>query len=609
MQVYTKILIGMVVGALVGGFLGPNAATLEHDLYVIPDGRGVEVRLKLDEPSSKLNLPKAPLELAREGEVRRGTFKDVKGEPVELITWIAVSFKVTDQINLLGGDALHKQIGEVKTGARVQGWLKIEHTALESGGFILSPQPVSSLGTAIIDFLKPIGALFMRLIKMVIVPLVFASLLVGVAGLGDVRKLGRVGGKTLGLYLITTAIAIMIGLTVAHFMRPGDYIAEADRAALVAQFSGSASTTSEAAAKAPSMTDNILAFVPENPIQALSSGDMLQVIFFAAILGVALTMIPVGNGRVVVNFFDRIQQAMIVIIHMVMALAPYGVAALIAEVVGTSGLSILKALLVYGLAVLLGLAIHAGVVYGGLVRWKAKISWFAFMKAIRPAQLIAFSTSSSSAALPISIECAEENLGVSSPVASFVLPLGATVNMDGTALYQGVAAIFIAQVFQIDLTLMDQLAIVFAATMASVGAAGVPGAGMITLAMVLTSAGIPQVGLALILGMDRLLDMFRTAVNVTGDMAVTSVMAVSEGEVLSPLTSGRDRADPARGFERRLEHSKPKPILPDHEMSLSPQPLAPEASPAVAVVTAKKKDEGEQRKKKRKGKKKKGKGR
>ncbi|MBW2465276.1 MAG: dicarboxylate/amino acid:cation symporter [Deltaproteobacteria bacterium] len=243
-----------------------------------------------------------------------------------------------------------------------------------------------------------------------------------------------------------------------------------------------------------------------------------------------------------------------------MSLAPYGVAALVADVIGQAGLSVLSALLVYAITVIIGLTIQAVLVYGSIVRFLAKLPVRKFIRAIRPAQLIAFSTSSSSAALPVSMECAEENLGVSNAVSSFVLPLGSTVNMDGTALYQGVAAIFIAQVFQVDLTLGDQVAIVASATMASIGAAGVPGAGIVTLAMVLSATGIPAVGIALILGMDRLLDMFRTAVNVTGDLSVTAAMAAGEGEELAVLSKEDDAADPDRGFEGRLkgrEHAVP----------------------------------------------------
>jgi Na+/H+-dicarboxylate symporter len=289
---------------------------------------------------------------------------------------------------------------------------------------------------------------------------------------------------------------------------------------------------------------------------------MLQVIFFAVLLGVALTFLDNKNGQPVVTLMDRIQNAMVVIIHIVMKIAPYGVAALVAEVVGTSGFSVLKGLFVYGLAVLIGLALHGVIVYGLIVKYLAKLPIFGFLRAARPAQLIAFSTSSSSAALPVSMECAEENLGVSNPVASFVIPLGSTVNMDGTALYQGVAAIFIAQVFQMDLSFGDQIGIVATATMASIGAAGVPGAGMVTLAMVLTASGIPTVGVALILGMDRLLDMFRTGLNVTGDLAVTAAMGRSEGDELKVLSKDEDKGDHKRGFERRLDGGQ-EPIEPE----------------------------------------------
>ncbi len=563
MQIYTKILIGMAVGAIVGLTLGPNSTLLEKDLYKVADGRAVELRLEREDADSRLRLPRGvPLEL-RHVETVEGALTDSQGETHTVPAWVKVRFRLNERLLLRDeGGKLQAQLGNKKLGQSVEAWLRITAEPLDAGGFTLAPMPVSALGDSIVTWAQPVGKLFMRLIQMVIVPLVFASLLVGVASLGDVRKLGRLGGKTLGLYMLTTAVAVTIGLVVAHLFQPGSFIAEADRAALLAQFGSAAEGKTEAAAMAPSAMDNVLAIIPLNPIESLASGNMLQIIFFAVVLGVALTMLGEGEGKPVVNFFDRIQNAMIVVIHMVMAIAPYGVAALVAEVVGTSGFSVLKALVVYGLVVVAGLLMQALLVYGGLVKVLARMPLLRFLKAIRPAQLIAFSTSSSSAALPVSMECAEENLGVSNSVSSFVLPLGSTVNMDGTALYQGVAAIFIAQVFQMDLSLGDQLSIVLAATMASVGAAGVPGAGMVTLAMVLTAAGIPQVGLALILGMDRLLDMFRTAVNVTGDLAVTSVMAVSEGENLDPLSPEADRADPDRGFEGRLDHD-PKPVEPD----------------------------------------------
>ncbi|MBV1859380.1 MAG: dicarboxylate/amino acid:cation symporter, partial [Nannocystaceae bacterium] len=474
-----------------------------------------------------------------------------------------VNVPITNQLLLRDktGETL-EALGNPEVGDTVPVWIKHQHTELESGGFTVWPIPISGFGDTLISWMKPVGDAFMRLIKMVIVPLVFSSLLVGVASLGDIRKLGRMGLRTLGLYMGTTAAAVSIGLGVAHLINPGSFIDERSRVALQAQFEGAAGSTADAAAEAPSTIENILNIIPGNPIESLVSGDMLQVIFFAVLLGVALTFLDNKDGQPVVTLMDRVQNAMVVIIHIVMKIAPYGVAALVAEVVGTSGFSVLKGLFVYGLTVLIGLALHGAIVYGLIVKYLAKLPILGFLRAARPAQLIAFSTSSSSAALPVSMECAEENLGVSNPVASFVIPLGSTVNMDGTALYQGVAAIFIAQVFQMDLSFGDQIGIVATATMASVGAAGVPGAGMVTLAMVLTATGIPTVGVALILGMDRLLDMFRTGLNVTGDLAVTAAIGRSEGDELSVLTKSEDKEDVKRGFERRLDGGQ-EPIEPE----------------------------------------------
>ena len=580
MKIYTKILIGMLVGAVIGLTLGPRSALLEADLYKISRAAQVTLLADPDDPESALPLPpEASLRLSKL-EVHTETRVDAAGERHEIPTLARVAFRFNQQMALFDEKAgvptadtevlrtkergdLRRLLGDPRTGDRVEAYLVLDAIELSGGGFVTTPEPISDLGDTIISYLSPIGELFMRLIMMVIVPLVFASLLVGVASLGDVRKLGRLGSKTLLLYLVTTASAITIGLICAHIVGPGNFVAERERATLVAQFEGDADARVEAAAEAPSMLDNLLDIVPSNPMASLTGGDMLQIIFFALIFGIALTLLKEEKSRQVVSFFDTIQQAMIMIIHMVMAVAPFGVAALIAEVVGSSGFSVLKALVVYGLTVLLGLAVLAGALYGGLVKFYAKIGWVRFMKSARPAQLIGFSTSSSSATLPVTMQCAQDNLGVSRPVASFVVPLGSTVNMDGTALYQGVAAIFIAQVFQVDLSLGAQISMVAAATMASIGAAGVPGAGMITLAMVLTAAGIPAVGVALILGMDRILDMFRTAVNVTGDLAVTTVMAASEGEKLDPLTSDADADNPDRGFEGRLH--EPHPVRPEDE--------------------------------------------
>jgi len=562
MQLYTKVLIGMGVGAALGITLGPKSELLEQDTYAVGDASSVELRLDREDEESAFALPATSVSF-RQLEVVHGELEDTQGETHERPLWAKVRFRFGQKLALADNDgSLRAELGDVATGDWVVAWLKIDNVPLPSGGFVSMPTLISGLGDEIVSFVRPVGTAFMRLIKMVIVPLVFASLLVGVASLGDVRKLGRMGGRTIGLYLMTTAVAVTIGLACAHIIQPGRFVGERDSAALKAQYSGDAAGRAEAAAEAPSTVENILNIIPTNPIESLTSGNMLQIIFFAVLFGVALTLLDDKKGQPVVDVMDRVQQAMVMIIHIVMQLAPYGVAALVADVIGQSGLSVLSALLVYAATVMFGLTLQAILVYGSIVRFLAKLPLVRFFKAIRPAQLIAFSTSSSSATLPVSMECAEENLGVSNPVASFVLPLGSTVNMDGTALYQGVAAIFIAQVFAVDLSVGDQVAIVASATMASVGAAGVPGAGIVTLAMVLTATGIPPVGIALILGMDRLLDMFRTSVNVTGDLAVTAAMAAIEGETLELLTTEDDMANPDRGFEGRLDREE-HPIEPE----------------------------------------------
>jgi len=591
MQIYTKILIGMLVGVVIGLTLGPKSSFLPKDLYRVPNASStknyrffVDVKAEQsDAMRTDADGKKHPVSTLDFAEITKG-FKGGKTptialdldiiehydstrmkspapgeEPVEIgVTWAKVSFSFNEQLGLLAEEdsPFRSLLGEPDAGGEVVAWIQIDH--FES---VPTLTAVSSIGTLIVDGLTPIGKLFMRLIKMVIVPLVFASLLVGVASLGDIRKLGRLGGKTLGIYLMTTAAAVAIGLLCANLIQPGEFMDKKERTQLEAQFEDKADEKGDAAVSAPSTTDNLLAIIPENPVASLTSGDMLQIIFFALIFGIALTMMGAGESEVVVTFFDKVQQAMVMIIHMVMVIAPFGVAALLAEVVGNSGWTVLRALIVYGLTVLVGLAAHATFVYGGILRAR-KIPFMDFLRAIRPAQLVGFSTASSSAALPVSMECAEQNLGVSNAVSSFVLPLGSTVNMDGTALYQGVAAIFIAQVFNFPLDLTDQLTIVLTATVASIGAAGVPGAGMITLAMVLTAIGVPASGVALILGMDRLLDMFRTSVNITGDLAVTTVMASTEGETIRILSAEQDAENPERGFEGRLDH-EPEAINPE----------------------------------------------
>lgn len=386
--------------------------------------------------------------------------------------------------------------------------------------------------------LEPIGTAFIRAITMIVVPLVVASLLVGTASLGDLRKLGRIGGKTVVYYLSTTAVAVTIGLLVSNVIQPGSRIAEETRDTLAAQFEGDAAARVQLAEQAPSVVETLLNMIPRNPVQAAANLDLLPLIVFTIIFGAAISVIEPRRRDAVLNVFDGINDACMVVIDWIMKLAPYAVFALIAAVVARFGMDLLQSLLVYSAAVVAGLVLHAVITYGLIIRFLARLNPADFFRRILQAPLVAFSTSSSSATLPVTMETAEEKVGVSKQVSSFVLPLGATINMDGTALYQAVAVMFIAQIYGIPLSVGDQLIVVLTATLASIGAAGVPAAGIITLIIVLNSVGLGaqvQAGIALILGVDRILDMIRTSVNVTGDLTAASVIARSEGEDLMPV--------------------------------------------------------------------------
>lgn len=371
-------------------------------------------------------------------------------------------------------------------------------------------------------FIKPVGTLFINLIKLVIVPLVLASLVVGAASIGDPKKLGRIGGKTLSYYLLTTAFAVTIGLLLGTILNPG------------AGLSIPAGAAAEAK-EVPKLIDTILNIVPSNPLKAIVDGNMLQIIVFALLLGIAVTMLPKEKGKPFVNFFDSLAEIMYKITAIVMELAPYGVFALISPVVAKNGPAVLIPFAKVIIAVYLGCILHAVIVYSSAVSVIGKISPIKFFKGIAPAAMTAFSTSSSSATLPVTMKNVTENLGVSEKVASFVLPLGATINMDGTALYQGVCVLFVAQVYGIDLTLVQMGTIVLTATLASIGTAGVPGAGLIMLTMVLQAVGLPLEGVALIAGIDRILDMMRTCVNVVGDTSAAVVVGASEKEISVPV--------------------------------------------------------------------------
>ena len=396
--------------------------------------------------------------------------------------------------------------------------------------------------------LELVGTAFIRLITMIVIPLVVASLMVGTASLGDIRKLGRIGSKTLVYYLLTTAIAVSIGLGVSNLFQPGSGVDPATRDQLAAQFESEAAGKMQMAAESPSLKDVLLNLIPRNPVQAAAEFDLLPLIFFSVVFGAAVSLLPGDQKGAVMSFFDGVNGASMIVIGWVMKLAPYAVFALIGSIVAQFGLDLLRSLLIYSLVVILGLLLHMFGTISVMVRLAAGLNPISFFRRIVAAPIFGFSTSSSSATLPVTMRTAQEKLGVSKQVSSFVLPLGATINMDGTALYQAVAVMFIAQIYNIPLDLGAQLTVVLTATLASIGTAGVPSAGIIMLIVVLQSVGLGdkvEAGIALILGVDRILDMLRTSVNVTGDLSCSAFIARSEGERLKPAAPEGAAATPS----------------------------------------------------------------
>lgn len=396
-------------------------------------------------------------------------------------------------------------------------------------GFIADLARQARLGTIFA------GQLFLNGLKFIAVPIVLFSLVVGVSSLNDTSRLGRIGGKTIGIYLVTTAVAITIGLLAANLIGPGKGFDQAQRDALVAaqQDSATAKITDANRERGKTTWDVILDIVPTNPFNAMAEGNTLQVVVAALLVGVAITMLPRDKAGPLIVFFDAMTEVVIKIVEMILIIAPYAVFALIVVVVADLGVEVLISLLKYALVVVFGLAVMVFAVYPAVLRVFTPIGYRRFFRAISPAQLLAFSSSSSGATLPVTMEVCDERLGIKEEIGSFVLPIGATINMDGTALYQGVAAVFIAQLYGMDLTLGQQLQIVLTATLASIGTAAVPGVGIVMLVIVLESVGIPLEGIAVILGIDRILDMCRTTCNVTGDCMTAAVVASSEGALRS----------------------------------------------------------------------------
>jgi len=382
-------------------------------------------------------------------------------------------------------------------------------------------------------FLKPIGDAFIKLIVMVVVPLVFASLIVGTASLENIKKLGRIGIKTLLYFLVTTIIAIAIGLALANLFKPGSRLPEETKQELLVGQKKDIEVSDEQL-EAPSIKDTLINIIPENPIKALAESTMLQIIFFAIFFGITLTLIPREKSKPVIDFFTGINDAIIKMVLIIMKIAPLGVFALLAAIVGEFGKQMIVTLAGFVILTIVGFMIHYFTVYPLSLKLLAKYPVGKFFKGIREAQLIAFSSTSSGATLPVNIECSTKNLGAPMDVASFVLPLGATINMNGTSLYQATAAMFISQVYGIDLTLGQQLTIILTATLGAIGTAGVPSAGTIMLAIVLKAINLPLEGIALVLGVDRIVDMFRTTLNITGDACCTVVVAATEGELKDP---------------------------------------------------------------------------
>ncbi|MEX2219973.1 MAG: dicarboxylate/amino acid:cation symporter [Phycisphaerales bacterium] len=406
-----------------------------------------------------------------------------------------------------------------------------------------------------------VGDLFVRLLRFIAVPIVFFSLVMGAASLGDFRKLGRVGGKTIGIYLITTVAAVALGLLLANVVRPGEYVSVEVRDRLAAEAQAQAGSMVSRTGEVPSAWQQVLDLVPSNPFAALAHdsalhvrvGDarhalqgqpgMLQVIIFALALGVGLSLLPRERGDPAIAVFGALTDAMIKIVHGVLWIAPVAVFALIARVVAAMGLDVLGALAAYSGVVLGGLALLLLVEYPLLVRLVAGIGFVRFFRAMAPAQALAFSSSSSAATLPVTIDCVTNRLGVSKPIASFVCPTGATINMDGTGLHQAASALFIAQMYSIPLPIWAQVGILLTAVLASIGAPGIPSGGIVMLVVVLEQAGFPPAaiagGIAVILGVDRPLDMCRTVINVTGDATTAAIVARTEGELRPPEEADR----------------------------------------------------------------------
>lgn len=414
-------------------------------------------------------------------------------------------------------------------------------------GLILYPlNEIPFVKDVVLNFaFTAIGKIFINGIKLMVVPLVFVSLVAGTASMGDVKKLGRVGFKTMGFYLTTTAIAITIAIVLGIIMNPGQGL---DMSSL---------TKSEfTIAESKPFIDILVNMVTTNPIESMAKGDMLQIILFAILFGTAMTILG-DKATKIREIFDELNEINLKVVGLVMLIAPYGVFCLIAKTFATLGYTAMQPIMMYMVTVLLGLLLHALVTYQGLLMALGRLNPIQFYKKFWPAMSVAFSTSSSNATLPVTLECAQDGLGCSKQISAFTVPLGATINMDGTAIMQGVACVFISQVYGVELGMAGYLTIILTATLASIGTAGVPGVGLIMLSMVLTQVGLPVEGIALIIGIDRILDMCRTVVNITGDAVCTVLVSKSENEFDINIFNDNNTKESFETIKDDLQHIPP----------------------------------------------------
>lgn len=375
----------------------------------------------------------------------------------------------------------------------------------------------------------PVGQIFLRMLFMVVMPLVFASIALGVAGVGDIRKAGRIGGKAIGYFFVTTALACTLGLVVVNLMRPWERVTPETRAELMVSFAGDAATRVETSQQQRFGVQTFINIVPRNPIDAAARTDLLGVIFFGLAFGAALTVIPAAAAKPMIGWLEALNAVVTAIIHFAMLLAPYGVAALIFTVSSEFGFELMFAVAAFVVTVLIALLAHVAVTLSAIIRFMIRMSPLMFFSRIRAALVTAFSTSSSAATLPTAIDVAQEQLGVPQRIAGFVLPIGSTMCMNGTAIFEGITVIFLAEIFGVDLSLGQMAAVMIMCVITAIGAAGVPGGSIPLLVGVLTMFGVPGEGIAIVLGIDRLLDMSRTTVNVCSDLTAATWVARSEG--------------------------------------------------------------------------------